>query len=131
MQRTDNGDAPSAAGLKHVIQIPFSGNFQKLCTVSGNQFFVGCAYTFFCQKGSLCKGIGRLHTSHHFHHNSHFRIVYNHVKIVNNLLLHRVSRKIPQIQYIFDVDLIACFFGDAAVIGVDDFYNAGPYGSVS
>ena len=40
-----------------------------------------------------------------------------------DFFLDRISREIAKIKHIFDVDLFSCFFIDAAVVGIDNFYH--------
>ena len=48
-----------------------------------------------------------------------------------DFFLDRISREITKIKHIFDVDLFSCFFIDAAVVGIDNFYHSGTYCSIS
>ena len=59
------------------------------------------------KKAGLRKIIGRAHTAHSFYHNPYLLILLNHGKIVYQLIFIGISRKFPEIQNIFDLNLLS------------------------
>ena len=45
--------------------------------------------------------------SHYFHHDLNLIVIDNRLKIMDNLFLYWILRKIPQIKHILDIQLIA------------------------
>ena len=50
---------------------------------------------------------------------------------MNDLLLDRITRKIPQIQHIFDMYLIADSLVDRCAVCIDHFHDPGSYRAVA
>ena len=69
--------------------------------------------------------------SHRLHHNADFRIIQDNIVVMNKHLLHRVSGKIPQIQNIFDFNLIRCFFVYRRMVFFNYLYHSGTDSSIS
>ena len=89
-----------------------------------HQFLVGGTHALSGFQRTLRKRIGRLQSAHHFHDNRHFRIIDDRLKIMNQDLLNRISRKISQIQHIFDVDLVSRFSVDTLMVSIDNLYDS-------
>ena len=75
-------------------------------------------------KAALHISVGRLDASHHFHHDPDLRIIYDRLKIMNDLFLNRISGEIPEIQNIFYIDLVSGTLGDDLFIPLQDFHHS-------
>ena len=122
VQRTDNRDPAAHTGLKEEIDVPLSRDGQKLRPVFCHKRFVGCSHTLARLKTALYKSVCRLDAAHDLYHDPDLRVVYDRLKIMDDLLLDRISREISQIQYIFYIDLIPCSLCDHTVVQVEDFH---------
>ncbi len=86
--------------------------------MSCHQFFVGGANTLPCFQAAFGKGVRRLYAAHNLYNNANLRIVYDGFKIVNQLGFDWVAGKFPQIQNVFDMDLVSCPAIDAVLVGI-------------
>ena len=89
-----------------------------------NKGFIGCNNTFAGFQASFYKGVGRLDPSHNLHHDPDLRIIDDRINIMDDLLLDRISRKVSDIEHIFNIDLISCPLVDEFAVGVDHFHHA-------
>ena len=71
------------------------------------------------------------HPTHHFYDDLDLVILYNLLKIMDNLLLNRILRKISQIQYVFDIQFITDSLVDPGAVGIHNLYNSGPHRTIS
>ena len=131
MQRADNGNPPSAACFKQKVDIFFPGNFQQLYAMLCYQLFVGSTHRFSLEQRFFHKRIRRLCSSHHFHHDSNLWILQDHLIIMNNFFLYRITGKISQIQHIFNLNLIPRSLTDQLAIGMKYFHHTGTHSSIS
>ena len=104
---------------------------KKLSPMLCNQCFIRCCHAFSSLKAAFYKRIGRLDSSHYFYDNLYIFIRNNRLKIMYDLLLHRIPREILHIQYIFNVQLITDSLIDARSVGINHFYHSGTYCSVA
>ena len=96
-----------------------------------NQCLIGCDNTLSRLKAAFHKCICRFNASHHLNYDTDFRIINDHIHIMNDLLLDRITRKISEIEYIFDIDLIGCTLIDDIAVRIDYFHDSGTHGAVS
>ena len=96
-----------------------------------HQCLIRCSNILSCQKTSLYKCISRFNTTHHFYNDLNFFVIYDLFKIMSDYLLHRISRKISQIQYIFYFQFFSCSLRDHFTIGTEYLIDSGSYCSIS
>ena len=131
MKGAQDGYPAAHAGLKEEVHILLLCNPQKLRAVLCHQGLVGSGHALSRLKGALYKGIGRLNAAHDLHHDPHFFVIHDILKVVGDKLLHRVIREIPQIQHIFDAELLAQPLIDDFLIGPEHFHYAGSHCSIT
>ena len=86
--------------------------------------FVGCRHALSRFQTPFYKCIRRFYSTHYFHYDLNFRIINDHINVMNYLFLYRISRKISQIKNIFDTDFISCSLIDNILIFFEHFYNS-------
>ena len=96
-----------------------------------HQRFVGGSHALSGQKTSFYKGICRLDAAHYFYHDLYIIILDDGLKIMHDLFLHRIARKILQIQNIFDIQFFSDPLVDTRAVCVYHFHHAGTNGSIS
>ena len=107
------------------------GDSHQLRAVLGHQLLVGGADAPAALQRPLHEGIGRLHAAHDLHHNLNLRVIGDHLVVVDDLLLDGISREIPQIQHILDVDLLSRFFVNALLVGLNNLHHTASHGAVT
>ena len=98
-------------------------NLNQLSTMSCHQFFIGGADTLSCLQSFSGKGISRLHTTHCFTYDFDFRIVYDHIHIVDYSFLNRLAFKVSQIQNIFYMNITSCSLCYYVLVSFDHFHH--------
>ena len=77
------------------------------------------------------EGVGRVQPAHGLHHDLNFPVLFNHLKIVDNLIRHRTVREIPQIQNILQFHILPCLPGDHIPVLIQYLRHAGTDGPIS
>ena len=83
----------------------------------------GC-HAFARLQAAFYKGICRFNASHYLHNNLDLRVIDDNVDIMDDLLLDRISREIPEIKNIFDIDLVSRPLIDDRAVRIDYLHNA-------
>lgn len=114
IQRAQNRNTAAYAGFKQEIQVPVPGNGQQLVALGRHQFLVGGDHTFSRQQAALDKIIGRIQSTHGFHHNGNGGIVFDISEVLGEPVGERAAGEFPQIQYATDFKGLTGLVGDAA-----------------
>ena len=107
-----------------------SGNADQLRPVICHQLFIGGAHTLARKQCLSGKLIGRMQAAHRLTDHSDFRIVHNDIEIMHHLILIRISREIPQIQNILDIQFRRRSLVNGLLVRLDYLDNTAAHRSV-
>ena len=96
-----------------------------------NQCLIGSHHMLSREQAALYKLVGRFYSAHGLHNDPDLRVIYDLFHIMDHKLLHRTSRKLPEIQDIFYFDRLSSLFLYAFAVLVKNLIHARTDGSVS
>ena len=96
-----------------------------------NQCLIGSHHMLSREQAALYKLVGRFCSAHGLHNDPDLRVIYDLFHIMDHKLLHRTSRKLPEIQDIFYFDRLSSLFLYAFAVLVKNLIHARTDGSVS
>ncbi len=91
--------------------------------MGGYQLLVGGDDALAPGQGPLRAVIGEAYAAHSLHHHGHLRVVFNNGEVVNHPVGIGVAGKLPQVQDVFQVDLVGHPLGDVLTVFVKNLAN--------
>ena len=130
IKSADDRNTAAYAGFKEIINIILFCDLHKLITLCSNKLLIGSADTLAGFHSSLGKSKSRLYATHRFAYDLHFIICENGLDIMNNKLFKGITRKISEVENVFNMHIYAMRSYDIRIL-LNHFNYSASYRSVS